>query len=202
MEPDHFANIKLFAEKYPDTKIVATAKAFTIMNQFFGTKFDDRQIVVSEKDTLSLGKHNLTFITTPMVHWPEVMVTYDSYDKVLFSADGFGKFGTTDADEDWACEARRYYFGIVGKYGAQVQALLKKVPPAMLTKSVPYTDRFLQKILDITLIYTTHGHHINLSRRVYLLPMHQFTEIPRQLQKNSVICSRKWVVRKLPLQTL
>ena len=126
MEPDHSANIANFAKIYPDAKIVASAKAFAMMKNFFGTDFEDRQVVVGEGDTLCLGKHTLTFVTAPMVHWPEVVVSYDSCDKVLFSADGFGKFGTTDADEDWACEARRYYFGIVGKYGVQVQALLKK----------------------------------------------------------------------------
>lgn len=126
MEPDHSANILNFANAYPNAKIVATAKAFTMMQQFFGTDFESRRIVVKEGDTLTLGAHTLTFVTAPMVHWPEVMVTYDAKDKILFSADGFGKFGTLDADEDWACEARRYYFGIVGKYGAQVQALLKK----------------------------------------------------------------------------
>ncbi len=126
MEPDHSANIANFMNVYKDTKIVSSAKAFRMMMQFFGTDFADRQIVVGEGDTLSLGKHNLTFVTAPMVHWPEVIVTYDSTDKVLFSADGFGKFGALDATEDWACEARRYYIGIVGKYGAQVQALLKK----------------------------------------------------------------------------
>ncbi len=126
MEPDHSANIVTFAEAYPDAKIVSSAKAFAMMKNFFGRDFADRQIVVGEGDTLSLGKHELTFVTAPMVHWPEVIVTYDSTDKVLFSADGFGKFGALDADEDWACEARRYYIGIVGKYGAQVQALLKK----------------------------------------------------------------------------
>jgi len=126
MEPDHSANIMNFANAYPDAKIVASAKAFVMMKQFFGTDFAEKQIVVGEGDTLSLGKHNLTFVTAPMVHWPEVIVTYDSCDKVLFSADGFGKFGALDVDEDWACEARRYYIGIVGKYGAQVQALLKK----------------------------------------------------------------------------
>lgn len=126
MEPDHSANIKVFAEKYPQAKIASSAKAFVMMKQFFGTDFSDRQIVVGEGDTLSLGKHELTFVTAPMVHWPEVIVTYDKFDKVLFSADGFGKFGALDADEDWACEARRYYFGIVGKYGVQVQNLLKK----------------------------------------------------------------------------
>lgn len=126
MEPDHSANIAKFLDKYKNTRVAASAKAFVMMKQFFGTDFADRQLIVSEGDTLSLGKHTLTFIAAPMVHWPEVIVTYDSCDKVLFSADGFGKFGTLDTDEDWACEARRYYFGIVGKYGAQVQSLLKK----------------------------------------------------------------------------
>ena len=126
MEPDHSANITSFTQKYPEAVIVSSAKAFTMMKNFFGTDFADRRIVVGENDTLSLGKHNLTFVTAPMVHWPEVIVTYDSKDKVLFSADGFGKFGALDVEEDWACEARRYYIGIVGKYGAQVQALLKK----------------------------------------------------------------------------
>lgn len=126
MEPDHSANIFNFMQAYPDARIVASAKAFTMMQQFFGTAFADRQIVVKEGDRLSLGKHELSFIAAPMVHWPEVLVTYDSFDKVLFSADGFGKFGALDVEQDWACEARRYYIGIVGKYGAQVQNLLKK----------------------------------------------------------------------------
>lgn len=126
MEPDHSANIMNFIRTYPDVKIVSSAKAFVMMKNFFGTDFSERQIVVGEGDTLSLGKHNLTFVTAPMVHWPEVIVTYDSTDKVLFSADGFGKFGALDIEEDWACEARRYYIGIVGKYGTQVQNLLKK----------------------------------------------------------------------------
>lgn len=126
MEPDHSSNIVKFVGTYPDAKIVATKKAFEMMGQFFGTDYADKQVVVGEKDTLSLGRHTLTFITAPMVHWPEVIVTYDSADKVLFSADAFGKFGALDADGEWACEARRYYIGIVGKYGAQVQALLKK----------------------------------------------------------------------------
>ena len=126
MEPDHSANIMNFVKAYPEAVIVSSAKAFVMMKNFFGTDFSDNRIVVGEGDTLSLGKHVLTFVTAPMVHWPEVIVTYDSYDKVLFSADGFGKFGALDVEEDWACEARRYYIGIVGKYGAQVQALLKK----------------------------------------------------------------------------
>ena len=126
MEPDHSANIHVFLQRYPEATVVASAKAFAMMKQFFGTDYADRRIVVGEGDTLTLGKHVLTFVTAPMVHWPEVIVTYDSYDKVLFSADGFGKFGALDVDEDWACEARRYYIGIEGKYGPQVQALLKK----------------------------------------------------------------------------
>ena len=126
MEPDHSANIAKFLGLYPEATVVSSAKAFVMMKNFFGDDYADRRIVVGEGDTLTLGKHTLTFVTAPMVHWPEVIVTYDSYDKVLFSADGFGKFGALDAQEDWACEARRYYIGIVGKYGAQVQALLKK----------------------------------------------------------------------------
>ena len=126
MEPDHSANIHAFLTAYPAATVVSSAKAFTMMKQFFGTDYADRRIVVGEGSTLSLGKHTLTFVTAPMVHWPEVIVSYDSCDKVLFSADGFGKFGALDVEEEWACEARRYYIGIVGKYGAQTQALLKK----------------------------------------------------------------------------
>ena len=126
MEPDHSANIANFLAAYPEATVVSSAKAFVMMNNFFGSDYADRRIVVGEGDTLSLGKHTLTFVTAPMVHWPEVIVSYDSCDKVLFSADGFGKFGALDVEEDWACEARRYYIGIVGKYGAQTQALLKK----------------------------------------------------------------------------
>lgn len=126
MEPDHSANIANFMEAYPNAVIVSSAKAFVMMQQFFGTDFSDRQLTVKEGDTLSLGAHTLTFVAAPMVHWPEVIVTYDMLDKVLFSADGFGKFGALDTDEDWACEARRYYIGIVGKFGAQVQKLLQK----------------------------------------------------------------------------
>ena len=126
MEPDHSANIDNFLKVYPEAVVVSSAKAFAMMKNFFGTDYEDRRIVVGEGDTLNLGKHVLAFVAAPMVHWPEVIVTYDTYDKVLFSADGFGKFGALDVEEDWACEARRYYIGIVGKYGAQVQALLKK----------------------------------------------------------------------------
>ena len=140
MEPDHSANIAEFLKEYPDAKVVATRMAFAMMGQFFGDDYASRRIVAAEGSTLELGKHTLTFYTAPMVHWPEVMVTYDSTDKVLFSADGFGKFGALDAEEDWACEARRYYIGIVGKFGPQVQALLKKA-----------------SALDIAIICPLHG---------------------------------------------
>lgn len=126
MEPDHSSNINAFMDKYPNATVVSSDKAFAMMKQFFGRDHADRRVVVKEGSTLSLGKHELTFVGAPMVHWPEVIVTYDAYDKVLFSADAFGKFGALDTDEDWACEARRYYFGIVGKYGVQAQNLLKK----------------------------------------------------------------------------
>ena len=127
MEPDHSANIQKFLEVYPNTKVVGNAKTFTMIGNFFRDLklADENKLEVKNKDTLTLGKHELTFVFAPMVHWPEVMVTYDSKDKVLFSADGFGKFGALDVEEDWDCEARRYYIGIVGKYGAQVQNLLK-----------------------------------------------------------------------------
>ena len=153
MEPDHSANIMNFAKAYPDAVIVSSAKAFAMMKNFFGTDFAEKQIVVGEGDTLSLGKHNLTFVTAPMVHWPEVIVTYDSTDKVLFSADGFGKFGALDADEEWADEARRYYIGIVGKYGAQVQALLKKASTLDIEIICPLHGPVLKENL---------GYYINL----------------------------------------
>ena len=137
MEPDHSANIVSFTKAYPEAKIVSSAKSFVMMKNFFGNDFADRQIIVGEGDTLSLGEHELTFFTAPMVHWPEVIVTYDKKDKALFSADAFGKFGALDSDEEWACEARRYYIGIVGKYGAQVQALLKKLSSLDIEKICP-----------------------------------------------------------------
>lgn len=126
MEPDHSANIAAFVKEYPEAIIISSAPAFNMMRQFFGTDYADKRMVIKDGDSLSLGRHTLQFISAPMVHWPEVTVTYDSYDRVLFSADGFGKFGALDVEEDWACEARRYYFGIVGKFGMQVQSLLKK----------------------------------------------------------------------------
>ncbi|MBP3446889.1 MAG: FprA family A-type flavoprotein [Clostridia bacterium] len=151
MEPDHSANIDAFLKKYPEAQVVATQKAFNMMKGFFGNDYADRRIVVGEGDTLELGKHTLTFYLAPMVHWPEVMVSYDSTDKVVFSADGFGKFGALDADEDWACEARRYYFGIVGKYGVQVQALLKKLAT-----------------LDVEIICPLHGPVLNENLGYYI----------------------------------
>ena len=156
MEPDHSASIGIFMENYPDTTIVASAKAFTMMKQFFGTDYAEHQLVVKEKDTLELGKHTLTFVAAPMVHWPEVIMTYDAYSKVFFSADAFGKFGALDVEEDWACEARRYYFGIVGKYGAQVQALLKKAAGLDIQTICPLHGPVLNENLDFYLnLYQT-----------------------------------------------
>ena len=148
MEPDHSANITAFMKAYPAAVIVSSSKAFSMMQNFYGSDFSDRRIVVGEGDTFSLGNHTLTFVAAPMVHWPEVIVTYDSTDKVLFSADGFGKFGALDAEEDWACEARRYYFGIVGKYGAQVQALLKKAASLEIRTICPLHGPILSENLD------------------------------------------------------
>ncbi len=153
MEPDHSANILNFAKAYPEAVIVSSSKAFAMMQNFFGTGFEERRIVVGEGDTLSLGKHLLTFVTAPMVHWPEVIVTYDSTDKVLFSADGFGKFGAWDADEPWADESRRYFIGIVGKYGAQVQALLKKAAGLDIAMICPLHGPVLKENL---------GYYLNL----------------------------------------
>ncbi|MBP3692801.1 MAG: flavin reductase, partial [Clostridia bacterium] len=153
MEPDHSANIHQFMKNYPEAKVVSSTKAFAMMQQFFGTDFSDCRIVVGEGDTLTLGAHTLTFVTAPMVHWPEVIVTYDSTDKVLFSADGFGKFGALDVEEDWACEARRYYIGIVGKYGAQVQSLLKKAAGLDIQTICPLHGPILKENL---------GYYLNL----------------------------------------
>ena len=156
MEPDHSANIANFMKLYPDAKVVSSVKSFAMMEQFFGTNFADRQIIVKEGDTLSLGKHELSFVAAPMVHWPEVMMTYDACDKVFFSADAFGKFGALDAEEDWACEARRYYFGIVGKYGTQVQNLLKKAAKLDIQTICPLHGPVLSENLEYYLkLYNT-----------------------------------------------
>ena len=153
MEPDHAANVDKFLALYPKATVVASAKAFSMMKGFFGTDYLERRLIVGEGDTLSLGRHTLTFVTAPMVHWPEVIVTYDSYDKVLFSADGFGKFGALDVEEPWEDEARRYYIGIVGKYGAQVQALLKKAAALDIRMICPLHGPVLTENL---------GHYLNL----------------------------------------
>lgn len=153
MEPDHSANIAAFMTEYPEATIVSSRQAFTMMKNYFGKDYEDRRIIVKEGDTLNLGKHELTFVAAPMVHWPEVMVTYDSHDKILFSADGFGKFGANDAEGDWACEARRYYIGIVGKFGVQVQALLKKAANLDIKKILPLHGPVLTENL---------GYYINL----------------------------------------
>ena len=153
MEPDHSANIANFLEHYPETVIVSSAKAFTMVKQFFGYDYADRRIVVGEGDTLNLGKHVLSFVTAPMVHWPEVIMAYDLTDKILFSADAFGKFGALDVEDEWDCEARRYYIGIVGKYGAQVQALLKKAAGLEINMICPLHGPVLKENL---------GHYINL----------------------------------------
>ena len=156
MEPDHSANVVSFINAYPDTKIVSSSKAFAMMRNFFGTDFVDNRIVVGEGDTLSLGKHTLAFISAPMVHWPEVIVTYDAYDKILFSADGFGKFGALDTNENWKDEARRYYIGIVGKYGAQVQSLLKKASGIDISMICPLHGPVLRENLEYYLdLYNT-----------------------------------------------
>ena len=151
MEPDHSSSIVAFLEKYSDVKVVSSAKSFTMMKNFFGSDFANKQVVVGELSTLSLGEHNLTFVVAPMVHWPEVIMTYDSYSKTLFSADAFGKFGANDIDDEWACEARRYYFGIVGKYGVQVQSVLNKA-----------------KGLDIKTICPLHGPVLTENLNYYL----------------------------------
>ena len=153
MEPDHSASIFDFANTYPQAEIVASSKAFAMMKNFFGTDFSERQIVVNEGSKLSLGRHELSFVTAPMVHWPEVIMTYDSTDKVFFSADAFGKFGALDVEEDWACEARRYYIGIVGKYGSQVQAVLRKAAKLDIEKICPLHGPVLSENL---------GYYINL----------------------------------------
>ena len=153
MEPDHAANIANFAEKYPEAKIVGNAKTFPMMKQFFGTDFADRQVIVKEGKTLSTGKHNLTFVMAPMVHWPEVMMTYDTTDKIFFSADAFGKFGALDVEEEWDCEARRYYIGIVGKYGPMVQKLFGKVGSLEIKAICPLHGPVLTENLE---------HYLNL----------------------------------------
>ena len=160
MEPDHSANITTFMAQYPNATIVSSDKAFVMMKQFFGSDYANQRIVIKDSDKLILGKHELTFLAAPMVHWPEVMVTYDACDKVLFSADAFGKFGTTDTEEDWACEARRYYFGIVGKYGIQAQKLLQKVSSLDVSIICPLHGPVLSENL---------GYYVNLYNTYFFI---------------------------------
>ena len=188
MEPDHSANIDVFAKKYSNAKIVATDKAFVMMERFFGETYEERKIAVKDGDALSLGKHELIFVTAPMVHWPEVMLTYDKTDKVLFSADAFGKFGALDADEDWACEARRYYFGIVGKYGAQVQALLKKASGLEINTICPLHGPILTENLGYYLnLYNIWSSYESEEKGVFVA----YTSIYGNTKKAALLLSEK-----------
>ena len=188
MEPDHSANIVNFAKKYSNAKIVATDKAFVMMERFFGETYEERKIAVKDGDALSLGKHELIFVTAPMVHWPEVMLTYDKTDKVLFSADAFGKFGALDADEDWACEARRYYFGIVGKYGAQVQALLKKASGLEINTICPLHGPILTENLGYYLnLYNIWSSYESEEKGVFVA----YTSIYGNTKKAALLLSEK-----------
>ena len=169
MEPDHSGSLQYAIEQYPEAVVVGNAKTFTYINQFFDVDLSDRKLEVKEGDTLSLGSHTLTFMMAPMVHWPEVMVTYESSEKLLFSADAFGKFGTTDADEDWACEARRYYFNIVGKYGPSVQALLKKASAYDIEKILPLHGPILDSNLEYHLdLYNTWSSYTPEDKGVFI----------------------------------
>ena len=195
MEPDHSANIMTFAEAYPEAVIVSSAKAFVMMKQFFGTEFADRRLVVKEGDTLSLGRHTLTFVGAPMVHWPEVIVTYDSCDKVLFSADGFGKFGALDVEEDWACEARRYYIGIVGKYGAQVQSLLKKAAGLDIQMICPLHGPVLKENLGYYLdLYNTWSSYAVESEGVVIA----YTSVYGNTKKAALLLKEKLIKNGCP----
>lgn len=169
MEPDHAANIQRLFDMYPECKIVGNAKTFVMINQFFDINLEGRTVTVKEGDTLELGKHTLTFVMAPMVHWPEVMVTYESSEKILFSADGFGKFGALDTEEDWACEARRYYFNIVGKYGAQVQALLKKAAALDIKMILPLHGPLLKENLGYYIdLYNTWSSYQPESKGIFI----------------------------------
>ena len=185
LEPDHASNIQKVAETYPDMQIVGNAKTFNMMGQFFDIDLTDRKVVVAEGDKLSLGKHELTFVMAPMVHWPEVMMEYESTDKVLFSADGFGKFGALDTDEDWTCEARRYYFNIVGKYGAQVQAVLKKAAGLDIEKICPLHGPILTENLGFYIDKYNTWSSYQLRIRESLWHVLLFTAIQRRQQSFS-----------------
>lgn len=201
MEPDHSANITAFMNAYPNAVVVASAKAFAMMNSFFGDDYADRRIVVKEGDTLELGKHTLTFIAAPMVHWPEVIVTYDAYDKVLFSADGFGKFGALDVDEKWEDEARRYYIGIVGKYGAQVQALLKKIAGleicAICSLHGPVLTENLSYYLNLYNIWSSYQPEIKAAVIAYTSIYGHTKEAVEELAQQLKTLGRKVIVHDL-----
>lgn len=185
LEPDHSANIKRFTEKYPGAALVASVKAFAMLPQFFDIAGTVEKISVKEGDTLSLGSHELTFIMAPMVHWPEVMVEYEKSEKILFSADGFGKFGALDVEEDWACEARRYYFNIVGKYGVSGADFAQKGGGARYQDHLPAPlPPFLPKIWNIILIFITHGHPISLKRTACSLRALLFTATQKTPRSN------------------
>ena len=195
MEPDHSANIFNFMETYPEAVIVASAKAFAMMKNFFGEDFADRRVVVAEKDTLCLGEHTLNFVAAPMVHWPEVMLSYDSRDKVLFSADAFGKFGALDVEEEWACEARRYYFGIVGKYGAQVQALLKKLAGVEVEKICPLHGPVLSENLGYYLgLYDTWSSYKPETEGVFIA----YTSVYGHTEKAAKLLAEKLAAKGCP----
>lgn len=195
MEPDHSANILTFMQAYPEAVIVSSAKAFAMMKNFFGEDFADRRMVVAEKDALSLGEHTLNFVAAPMVHWPEVMLSYDSRDKVLFSADAFGKFGALDVEEEWACEARRYYFGIVGKYGAQVQALLKKLAGVEVEKICPLHGPVLSENLGYYLgLYDTWSSYKPETEGVFIA----YTSVYGNTEKAAKLLSEKLTAKGCP----
>ena len=198
LEPDHASNIKVVSEKYPSMKLVGNAKTFSMLPQFFPDfDFADKTVTVKEGDELELGSHKLTFIMAPMVHWPEVMVSYESAEKVLFSADGFGTFGALDAQEDdWACEARRYYFNICGKYGVQVQNLLKSL---IFRKSARFTVLYLTKILVGISVFTIHGANMSLKQRVYLSLTVLFTATQPRLPKSFVKSSNQKPTKRFRL---
>ena len=189
MEPDHSASINAFAEKYPKTAIVGNKKTFTMIEQFFPELDSVEKVEVKDGETLDLGSHKLTFVFAPMVHWPEVMMTYESTEKILFSADAFGKFGARDTDEDWACEARRYYFGIVGKYGAQVQTVLKRRKIFISKRSARCMVRSSKKIWDIISIFTINGPDTDRKQKESASATLPFMETRKKLRN---CCGMSW----------
>ncbi len=204
MEMDHSANVLSFMQKFPEAKIAASKMAFTMMKNMFGTDFSDRQIVIAEGSKIELGKHTLNFITAPNVHWPEVIMTYESSEKILFSADAFGKFGANDKEdpEGWACEARRYYFGIVGKFGSSVQALLKKASNLEIQKICSLHGPVLILKSKLTSTITAPGHHTMQKQKAFSSLTLRYTETQNRQQKNLRNSLNQKAVLRLPLQTL